>query len=323
MFFDTIYRPSDCDPTLEDKQPTSFAKSRFSAAGAGLIRSKKLFGLFFAIGLAVASFGQSRVQDVIYLKQGGVAFTMDVFTPAKPNGAGVVYIVSGGYFSSHSMIDPDVAKLFTDQGLTVFEVVHGSQPKYTVPEILPQLRHAVRFIHSVAAQYHLDPTRLGVTGISSGGHLALMLAGTGDPGNPSATDPVDRESSELKAAVAISPGTDFLDWGKPDYMVFADKNLAGLLPVFGIIPQLPADQLHNLVHDLSPLYTVTDHFPITLLVHGDSDMLVPVQQSKEMDAALEKHHIKHMLMIVPGGGHNDKTFVPGVSAAVNWFLENL
>jgi acetyl esterase/lipase len=337
MFLATIHLPDNYDPPAEDedneaadamfsacrRQPASFAKGVFSAALAILASMKRLLGLFFAAGLALSAYGQTRVQDVVYLNQGGTALTMDVFEPAKPNGAGVIYMVSGAFYSNRSMIDPGVAKLFTDQGLTVFAVVHGSQPKYMVPEILTQVRHAVRFIHSVAAQYNVNPKRLGVAGISSGGHLTLMLAGTGDPGNPSATDPVDRESSELKAAVAIAPPADFLNWGSPQHIVFAEKNLAMLLPAFGMTPQTPVDKVTSLAHDLSPIHTVTDHFPITLLVHGDSDMLVPIQQSEEMDAELEKHHIKHMLMIVPGGGHDEKTFVPGVSAAAKWFLDNL
>ncbi len=284
---------------------------------------KRLLGSVLLIGFAVVGYAQTHVRDLIYLKDGGTAFTMDVFRPAKPNGAGVVYMVSGGFYSNHSMIDPNLAKLFTDQGLTVFTVVHGSQPKYTVPEIVPQVRRAVRFIHSVAAQYHVDPKRLGVTGISSGGVLTLMLAGTGDPGNPKAADPVDRESSELKVAVAIAPATDFLNWGKPQQSVFAEKNLAPLLPAFGISPQTPADRVKAIEHDFSPLYTVNDHFPPTLLVHGDADALVPVQQSKLMDTELAKHHVKHKLTIVTGGGHDDKTFRPGILAAVKWFVENL
>lgn len=285
--------------------------------------AKRLSVLIVAVGLAVAGYGQTRIQDVIYLKQGGTAFTMDVFEPAKPNGAGVIYMVSGGYFSAHAMIDPAVAKLFTDQGLTVFTVVHGSQPKYTISEILPQVQHAVRFIHSVASKYQVDPSRLGVTGISSGGHLTLMLAATGRPGDPKATDPVDRESSELKAVVAVAPPADFLNWGKSEHLVSEEKNLAMLLPVYEITPQMPKDKMTSIFHDLSPLYKVTDHFPITLLVHGDSDVLVPVQQSKDLDAELEKHHVKHKLMIVAGGGHDGKTFGPGVTAAVRWFVENL
>lgn len=283
----------------------------------------RLFTSVAALLLLIEAHAQTVVHDVIYLKQGGAAFTMDVFEPKTPNGMGVIYMVSGGWSSNHEMLNPGVTKPFLDQGITVFEVVHGSQPRYTVSEIIPIVQRAVRFIHSVAPQYHVDPNRLGVTGISSGGHLTLMLAGTGGPGNPGAPDPVDRESSAVKAVVAFMPPTDFANWGKPGYLSYSAKNLAGFMPAFGINAQTPADKLTSMGHDLSPIYTVTDHFPPTLLIHGDSDTLVPVQQSREMDAELEKHHIKHALVIIPGGGHDGKTIVGGFPAALKWFMDNL
>src|SRR5689334_3536544 len=72
----------------------------------------------------------SRIRDVIYGYKQGVATTMDVFKPAKPNGIGVLWLVSGGWVSSHDAINPGVAAPFNRKGQTVFEVVHGSRPKF-------------------------------------------------------------------------------------------------------------------------------------------------------------------------------------------------
>src|SRR5690242_13866203 len=85
--------------------------------------------------LAGFASAQSRTEDVIYMKSGGAAFTMDVFKPAKPNKAAVVFMVSGGWVSDHSMLASygrAIEKLFGDAGFTVFEVVHGAQPRYKV-----------------------------------------------------------------------------------------------------------------------------------------------------------------------------------------------
>src|ERR1041385_1532673 len=89
---------------------------------------------------------QTRIEDVVYGHKLGVALTMDVFKPEKPNGIGVIYMISGGWFSSHDAINPGLAKIFTDRGDTVFEVVHGSQPKFVLPEIIQDIHRAVRFI---------------------------------------------------------------------------------------------------------------------------------------------------------------------------------
>src|SRR5580704_16859122 len=79
--------------------------------------------------LATLASAQTRIPDVIYMKAGGAAFTMDVFKPAKPNKAAVVFMVSGGWMSDHSMLKsfvPGIEKAFVDAGFTVFEVVHGA-----------------------------------------------------------------------------------------------------------------------------------------------------------------------------------------------------
>src|SRR5262245_13719441 len=72
----------------------------------------------------------TRKEDVIYGRKYGTALTMDVFLPAKSNGVGVIWAVSGGWFSSHSAINAGFCAELLKRGYTVFAVVHGSQPKF-------------------------------------------------------------------------------------------------------------------------------------------------------------------------------------------------
>ena len=108
------------------------------------------------------------VPDVVYGHKDGLALTMDVIKPAKPSGAAVLWIQSGGWYSH--WVEPrlwlGVGKPFLDKGITLFIVRHGSAPKYTVPEAIADVRRAVRFVHLKAKDYHVDPDRLGVTGLS-------------------------------------------------------------------------------------------------------------------------------------------------------------
>src|SRR5262249_479520 len=121
----------------------------------------------------------TRQQDVIYGRKFGTALTMDVFTPKEnANGAGVVWVVSGGWFSAHELINQELPfspiNELVKRGYTVFAVVHGSQPKFTIPEVLEDMHRAVRFIRHHAPEYKIDPDRIGITGGSAGGHLSLM-----------------------------------------------------------------------------------------------------------------------------------------------------
>ncbi len=266
---------------------------------------------------------QERLRDVIYLRQGGAAFTFDVFKPKTSNRKAIVWLVSGLWFSAHEMINPDLAKPMTDAGFTVFEVVHGSQPRYQVPEIVGELQRAIRFIHANAKSYGIDPNAIGVCGMSTGGHLALMLGGLGDDGRADAKDPVDRSSDRVAAVVAIAPPTDFLNWGADGATPWKLPGNEIFMPAFGATASTPDEKLRQIGHDLSPINTVNPRFPPTLLVHGDKDPFMPLQQSRRMDAALEAAKIVHKLLIVPGGGHDAKTLLGGFQQMMEWFNVHL
>ena len=66
--------------------------------------------------------------------------------------------------------------------------MHGSQPKYTIPEAIADMKLSVRYIRAHAADFKIDPNRSGVSGGSAGGHLSLMLGTAGDLGDPAAKD---------------------------------------------------------------------------------------------------------------------------------------
>src|SRR5437660_976008 len=124
------------------------------------------------------------VPDLVYGHKDGLALTMDVVRPARPTGAAILFLQSGGWYSRWSDPQPwaRIGKPFLDRGITLFIVRHGSAPKYTVPEAIADVRRAVRFVHLRAKDYQVDPGRLGVTGASAGGHLSLILGTTGDDG---------------------------------------------------------------------------------------------------------------------------------------------
>ena len=77
-----------------------------------------------------------RTRDLIYAKHEGVALTLDVFQPARPNGAGILKLISGGWKSSHEQLSDGGWPQF---GYTTFAVVHGSQPHFAVHKTQPPI----------------------------------------------------------------------------------------------------------------------------------------------------------------------------------------
>jgi len=263
-----------------------------------------LLAVAISAGSALAQ-DYTRIADQIYLKQGGAAFTMDVFKPAKPNHKAIVLIVSGGWVSDHKSINLDMAKLATDKGFTVFQVVHGAQPKYKVPEIVLQVKRAVRFVRANAEKFDVNPNQIGVTGGSAGGHLSLMIASTPDMGNSASPDPVERVSSAVEAVGIYFPPTDFMNWGTTGTFSFDSPLMkAGYGSAFFNDPKTATREMAlEMAGRVNPITFFSKAMPPTLIVHGDKDQLVPLQQSQIAVAKLTELGVTNNLIVVPGKPH--------------------
>jgi len=254
-------------------------------------------------------------EDIVYGHKDGLALTLDVLTPEeKPKGIGVVLVSSGGWRSSKSNIpghdENTRAKEHWVQGLlkggyTVFITRHGSAPRYFVPEMVDDIRRSVRFVRMNAKRFHIDPDHIGITSGSSGGHLSLMVAVTGDDGNPEAKDPVERVSSRTQAVVGWFPPTDLINWGQPEGYQLMNKLKPDLLP--GLFAKVT--DIEGQLKSISPIYFVSKDDPPLLLIHGDRDLTVPLQQSKIMKDKYDEVGLPVELIVHEKGGH---TYWPGI-----------
>jgi acetyl esterase/lipase len=274
-----------------------------------------------------------RQEDVIYGRKFGTALTLDVFRPTgQANGAAVVLVVSGGWFSAHEVIPLPFVHEFARRGYTVFAVVHGSQPKYTIPEILPDLHRAVRYIRSHAKNYQIDPERIGITGGSAGGHLSLMQGTTGKEGDPKARDPIDRASSRVQAVACFFPPTDFLNWGEKDKLVIGSMP-ERIKPAFafhsqdpktgGFVPVTDDKKVRAILKATSPITHVSATSAPSLIIHGDKDTLVPIQQAEVMVASLKKAGVAAELVVKPGAGHGWQGMDRDLKTLADWFDKHL
>lgn len=264
-----------------------------------------------------------HLKDVVYAHKLGVALTMDVFKPAKPSGIGVIWMVSGGWVSNHDNINPGLAKIFNDRGQTVFQVVHGSQPRFFLPEIIQDIHRSVRFIRTHAAEYGVDPNRLGISGGSAGGHLSLMMGSYGGPGDPKAKDPIDRASSEVEAVACFFPPTDFLNYGTEGKISLDEPRLNPFKHVFAIPDSATNEEKEKGLRPLSPIYGVSKKTPPTLIIHGEADTLVPIQQSERYLAKLKEEGVETKLERRPNAGHGWAGMEKDLAIMAQWFDSHL
>jgi acetyl esterase/lipase len=225
-------------------------------------------------------------------------------------------MVSGGWYSNWSPPEQlqGFAKPLTDKGFTVFAVRHGSSPKFSIPEAVADVRRSVRFIRMNAEKFKIDPDRIGVFGMSAGGHLSLMLGTAADEGDPNAKDPVDRISDRVQAVVAYVAPTDLR------IMV---NEAPDRLPAYANFPALNLDMKN--AEAGSPLLHVTADDAPTLLLAGDKDDLVPIMHSRNIQSAFEKAQVTSQLIEFKGAGHGFQgaDAQKSTEAMVAWFEKHL
>jgi acetyl esterase/lipase len=294
--------------------------------------------LLISAGNASADDSYTRTEDVIYGRKFGTALTLDTFVPKppegkQPNGAAVVFVVSGGFYSSHEAISVGFANEFLKRGYTVFAVVHGSQPKFTIPEIVEDMNRSIRFIRSRADQYQLDPNRIGICGASAGGHLSLMMGTAGTPGEPNAKDPVERQSSRVQAVACFFPPTDFLNYGKEGEVALGTGLLKDFRAPFdfhefdkaskSFVPITDTNRRLDIGKQISPITHVSSDDAPTLIIHGDADRLVPYQQAEIIIQKMKEAGVPCELVTRKGADHGwiglDKDF----SILADWFDKHL
>jgi acetyl esterase/lipase len=260
---------------------------------------------------SAADLGATRITaDVVYGHKDGMALFYDVFTPPKPTGAAVLFMVSGGWFSrwQEPSARIDSFQRLLDKGITVFAVHHGSAPLFKVPDAVADVRRAVRHVRSNAAAFGIDANRLGVWGGSAGGHLSLMLGLASDAGNPEAKDPLERVSSAIKAVVAYYPPVDLRQMTGPSRR----------------FPALDFD--NKLAADISPLLFVDANDPPTLIIHGSADTLVPIASGRSIYDALKTAGVVTQFIEIEGGDHgftNPEHRARASQAMADWFAEKL
>jgi acetyl esterase/lipase len=301
-----------------------------------LIRLALVVALLAAPWVASAADDFTRQTDVVYGRKHGMALTMDVFTPQeKANGGAVIWVVSGGWFSSHDSINPGYPAELLKRGYTVFAVVHGSQPKFTIPEILQDMHRSIRFIRAHAADYKIDPNRIGITGASAGGHLSLMQGLAGDAGDPQAKDPIGQVSSRVQAVACFFPPTDFLNYGKPgenaigrgvlkDFpapFAFAELEKKGHGGLY--VPVTDEARVVEIGKQISPITHATADDPPTLIIHGDKDLLVPIQQAEIIVEKLKSAKVPAELVVKKGAAHGWPELGKDMTTIADWFDKHL
>ena len=277
--------------------------------------------------------------EIIYGRKDGMSLTMLMLSPKqKGNGKAIISLVSGNWVSSYTNAANFVnrSKIYIDNGYTVFTVMHGSQPRYSIPDAISDIKRAVRFIRYNSKEYNIDPLHIGITGSSSGGHLSLMTALSDDKIDSTNRDPINRVSARIQAVAVFFPPTDFLNWGQANTDLTKMKaaiTLARVVSAFEYKEWNDTTQTYKIINDpekivqiakkTSPIYSVSPDDPPVMIIHGDADRTAPLQQTETIIQKLKDANVPNQFIIKKGGGHGWQNMEIEQKNFVDWFNKYL
>lgn len=266
-------------------------------------------------------------RDIEYVKGGGASRSLDLYLPRNASERGplplVVWIHGGAWLAGDKGHNPAIQLM--QAGFATASINYRLSREARFPAQIEDCKAAIRFLRANAKQYNIDPDRIGVWGASAGGHLAAMLGVTGSVREFETGDYLD-VSSRVQAAADWFGPTDLPAMDGPDDP--AEKKLPEPKQVHNgpTSPEAqliggPIEQNLDKARAASPITYVSADTPPFLILHGDSDPLIRLSQSRSLYEALRKANVDARLYILTDSGHGTGLFTrPESTAMVRQFF---
>lgn len=243
--------------------------------------------------------GTTVHRDLEYVTSGHERHKLDLYLPPNAKNAPLIILIHGGAFRAGSK-DRENATRFLLEGYAVAAINYRLSQHAIFPAQIEDCKAAVRWLRANAAKYGYDPDRFGAVGSSAGGHLVAMLGTAGGVRKFEVGENLGL-SSRVQAVVD--------NFGPTDFLQMDDHRLPN-----GMIhnkPDSPESQLiggslqenKDKARQANPITYVGKDSPPFLVIHGDSDPLVPHHQSELLVAALKQAGVEVTFYTVKGGEH--------------------
>lgn len=258
------------------------------------------------------------LRDLEYGRVGERALKLDLYLPAGTNSARPLIVwIHGGAWLGGSKDSPSPALRFLERGYAVAQVGYRLSPEARFPAQIHDCKGAVRWLRAHAKEHNLDPQRFVAWGSSAGGHLVALLGTSGGVEELEGSVNDLRESSRVRAVIDWFGPSDFLRIGEPESTI---KHNAPDSPESKLIGGALLENKDKAAK-ASPVTYVTGDDPPFLIMHGDRDLTVPLQQSQLLHDALKKAGVDSTFVPMKGAGHGFGG--PDALAPVETFLKRV
>jgi acetyl esterase/lipase len=252
-----------------------------------------------------------RVRDVEYFGTGKSRLLLDVYHHRdQPSGCPVLLQIHGGAWVLGSKDEQGLPLMnhLAARGWVCVSINYRLSPRATFPDPLVDVKRAIAWIREHVAEYGGDPSFLVVTGGSAGGHLCALTALTGN--DPEYQPGFEHVDTSVAGCVAFYGVYDFTD----RHGQYRNPGLARLLE--RRVMKVPYATGRDAYERASPLSRVCDTAPPFLVIHGDRDTLVPVEEARHFVAALRARTQAPVAYAeIPGAQHAFEIF-PSLRAAL-------
>jgi acetyl esterase/lipase len=194
---------------------------------------------------------------------------------------------------------------FVERGFAVASLDFSPASKARFPGQVHEIKAAIRFLRAQAKQYGYAAERIGVAGASSGAHLAALVGTSNGHAELEGTLGDHRdESSDVHAIVSYFAATNLTTILAQSTPFGLNIRAPALTRLLGAAPK-DAEQLARLA---SPVFQVDRGDPPLLLLHGDQDPQMPINQSHELEGAYEREGLEVEFIVVHGAAHGGNAF---------------
>lgn len=241
------------------------------------------------------------VKDIEYARPNGYSLFLDLYLPESQGGEKkpVVIWVHGGGWKNGSK-DNCKAAWLAEEGIAVASISYRLTDVAQWPAQIDDCREAVRWVRRNASVFGLDPDRVGSWGSSAGGHLVALMGTLPYP-----------ESEAVSSRVSA-----VCDWyGPTELLTMPPNNVGGGRTEADVANSNGAKLLGCTLKDcldLARQASAYDHVSkddsVFLIMHGDEDPGVPIQQSIQFHERLKKTGVPSQFEVVEGAGHGGKLF---------------
>lgn len=226
----------------------------------------------------------------------GEKLTLNLARPSNGEGPfpGVVFIHGGAWQGGNKELHDAQVKELAQRGFVAATVGYRLAPKHVFPAQIEDCKCAVRWLRAHAANYKLDPRRIGAVGLSAGAHLVMML-GSMDPADGlEGAGGSSEQSSKVQAVVSFA--------GPTDLTAELPEVDTDILNKFIGRSEQDAER-EKLLERASPLHYVNAGDAPMLLFQGTRDPLIPTEQAFAMATALTKAQVPGRVEILVGAEH--------------------